>query len=296
MRVAAPGFEPAETTVEVKLGEKKPVELTLKPAAGGGAGATPTKSGASTQQGAGQGAKSGGTTKKPSNIGFMVGLRVGATFFTGNAYKLPNTSDVPMSQLVGVGGGGEVHGGVRLWKYFTPVLFFQAGGAGSPGLDKSTLNPTPPITVNANAQSSYQGGGLGVMVGTPRNKLGYFGELDLAYDSLSRSINVTPKLPGPGCTLKEGLTGLGARLGGGMVVPIASTLQLTPFAMVTIQRYSHQKREGYDQCPKAVRDTLLPNYYGPVDAAIPSAGQSTHAMVLLGVGGEFLFGGDKPTK
>lgn len=303
VRVTAPGFQPAETTVELQMGQKKPVKLTLKPASGGSAAAPAGAAAAGTPaEPASKGAtaapgKSGGATNpgaKPSKIGFMAGLRLGGTISAGNAFKQPDgTTAVSMKDFAGPGFGGEIHAGVRLWQYFTPQVFVGATAlkphnqelnAGGQGLNSSTTG-------------SYQGGGLGVMVGTPRGKLGGFGELDVSFDTVVQTISKieAPKLSTDpalaNCTLKTTLSGTGVRLGGGMVIPVASFLQLTPLAMVTVEKFNNRTIDAPLTCL-----AKLAGYGAPASGSHPIQNQALHTTVFLGVGGDFVFGSDKPVK
>jgi len=286
IRVTAPGFKPAETTVELKLGEKKPVKLALEPGTAGGAAPA-----GSSPSGAGGTAEGGGhekgnappppTGKKPALIGFMAGVRGGATFFTGSALKDAAGNKLKMSHFAGVGGGAELHGGVRIWHYFTPVLTLFAGGLNPPNQELSRAG-TP---LNSTSKADYFGGGLGVLVGTPPGRLGGFGELDVTYDSVSQHTTLNDL---PNCTVTATLSGSGARLGGGVVIPVAPFLQLTPLAMVTLETFDTRNVDISSRCG------VPPDGFRQGEQSIQN--RTSHAMLFLGVGGDFIFGADKPTK
>ncbi len=292
IRVTAPGFEAAETTVELKLGEKKPVKLALKPATGGAAPAGPTPEGGTAgggtttgggQAGEGQNKPAATGEKKPSLIGFMAGLRLGGMFSTGDALKDPvSGSTLSMKDFAGPGFGGEIHGGIRIWKYFTPVLFGTAAFL----KPKNQRVPGPGGGVlNSTTSGSYQGGGIGVMIGTPRNQFGGFGELDLVFDSVSQTTELNDL---QGCKLTTTLSGTAGRIGGGAVIPIGSLVHLTPFVLVTVEKFSHGKADQTGGC------VGIP--FVPSDRSIPSENQAAHSTFLVGVGGDFIFGSDKPAK
>jgi hypothetical protein len=288
VRVTAPGFKPTETTVEVQQGEKKPVKLTLEPGAGGGAApAGSSPSGAA----AGATAKAGGdekgkappptTAKKPPLIGFMAGVRGGATFFAGSAFQDPAGNRVKMSDFAGVGGGAELHGGVRIWHYFTPVLTLFAGGLKPPNQKLVSGG----ATLNSTSKADYQGGGLGVMIGTPPGRFGGFGELDVTFDSVSQHTTLNDL---PNCSVTTTLSGTGGRIGGGVVIPVAPFLQLTPFAMVTAEKFDKRNVDIPSRCGVVLVGSP------PGDQTIQN--QTLHTMLFLGLGGDFIFGADKPLK
>lgn len=288
VRVTAPGFSPAETTVEVKLGEKKPVQLTLKPGAGGGATpAGPTKGGGTPSGGSGGvgAAQPPAGGKKPSLIGFMAGLRLGGMFSSGNAVKDPNTgASLKMSDFAGPGLAGEIHGGVRIWQYFTPLLF---GTVAALKPANQELSGSGAAVLNSTTTGTYQGGGLGVMIGTPRNQFGGFGEADVVFDSVAQSTTLSDI---PGCKFTTTLSGTGFRLGGGGVIPIGSLVHLTPFAMVTVEKFSKANFDASPECPN-----VSGLFQGPSgDHTIDN--QATHSTFFVGVGGDFIFGSDKPSK
>ena len=84
-----------------------------------------------------------------------------------------------MTDLFQAGGGGEIHGGVRLFKYFTGVVYFERHVL-KPG--ESFDVPTTTLDLEVTNTAFTQSYGIGAMIGTPRNQLGGFGEIDVVLD------------------------------------------------------------------------------------------------------------------
>lgn len=306
VQVTAPGFQTAKTTVEIKLGEKRPVKLTLKPAPGssGASGAAAGTTGAGAAAGSST-AKTGAAskaaqkpekpaetgTKKPSLIGFMAGLRLGGLFSVGNALSRQTPQGLKatkMSTFAGPGFAGEIHAGVRIWQYFTPQVFGSAAVLYPKRVQLYDLKNT---LLDTNTKATFQSGGLGVMIGTPRNRFGGFGELDLVFDSVSQRSTLTNV---SGCTLVDKLSGTGLRLGGGVVIPIASIFELTPFALATVEKFSTEEFDAMSsKCPRT-QPPLAYQTGRSVSQTIQH--QNVHGTFFVGLGGDFVFGKDKPAK
>jgi hypothetical protein len=106
--------------------------------------------------------------------------------------------------------------------------------------------------------------------------MGGFGEFDLVFVNQYAFTSESDVLP---TVTKCDLTAKGGalRFGGGGVFPLASWLQLTPFAMATLGRFS--KIDNAGTCPANLK---IPD--------IPSGDVRTHAMIVLGVGGDIVLG------
>jgi Tetratricopeptide repeat/PEGA domain len=272
IEVSAPGFETAQATVTVHAGEKKHVALALKASAAGASAPTGAAQGAKQNQPMHVETPAPAREQKPTWYGFMLGLRLGATFPTGDAGKDPTGNKVPMSTLFGHGGSLELHGGVRLWKYFTPVLVFQGTALQGGSMP--------------NAQSaSVQSYGLGVIVGTERNHFGGFGELDfMPYEkyqaSQSFGVGITS------CTETQSLTDAAVRIGGGAVLPISNFLHITPFVMGTLAAFTNDDRSQSGLGCAAHQPT------GLLSGSISNGNQTIHGLLFIGVGGDYVFGSD----
>jgi hypothetical protein len=266
--IAAKGYAPAETDFETKEGETKDVALTLaKVAEAAPVVADTPKTSAGTER---------------ALVGFLAGLRLGVGIPTGTAWHQPATvvggaqtraaRDVNMSDAFQPGGSLELHAGVRIGRYFTPVLYLEGES-----LTSGDRFIDPGKVTNTSAAAF----GFGVLVGTPPGKMGGFGEFDLVLvDNYSLSI-APPQGPKelnapPRCDLTA--KGGALRFGGGGVFPVASWLQLTPFATATLGRFN--KFTSNKTCATEI---LKGN-------DIQTGDQRVHTMIVLGVGGDVVFG------
>ncbi len=257
--VAAKGYEKATTEVDVAEGESK--DLTVKLTQG------------VTVSGAGSDA-SGKQEKKSSKlaIGFMVGMRLAGAVPTGKLAVDPmNTSrEINISDAFQPGGDVELHAGLRIARYFTGVLYFEgqkfSGGSGGGILGSEIKNPTG---------SSV---GLGLIVGTPPGQMGGFGELDFAP---SHVLSLTITTPDGAKDCRVSATGGAVRFGGGGTFPVAKWLNLSPFALVTVAKPTKLEAEGCSAVATAAIE------------GVRESDLRTHEIILLGVGGDLIFGNDR---
>jgi len=188
------------------------------------------------------------------------------------------------------GFGGELHGGVRFLKYFTGVLFIEAYSL-RPGGSLDALSDAGQVEVTNFTSTS--GGGIGVMIGSERGRFGGFGEIgvlpvhnfEITRDIVATANPVTA-YAGARCTVSVSLKGAAVRVGGGLSIPVASFLNLTPYIMATFGRIGSSSSEH--DCPAGTPE---------VDAFIAQhdVGEgSSHQLFVLGVGGDFLIGRDAP--
>lgn len=269
VEVSAPGYASAEATVTVHAGEKKHVTLALEPSAGTANAPAGAVSSAKQNQPMHVETPAPKPASEPTWYGFMVGLRLGGAVPVGDAVK-----GMSMSNLFGGGGSLELHGGVRLWKYFTPVLLFQGSAlkAGSMPHGQSAT------------QASF---GIGVIVGTQRNHFGAFGELDLIpYERYQTSQSIGSGTSS--CTQTQTLTDVGGRIGGGAVLPVSNFLHITPFIMGTLAAFSHDAyaESGLPQACGVLPQQGIPN------GDIQNGNRKVHGLIFVGVGGDYVFGHD----
>jgi hypothetical protein len=258
VEIAAPGHATARADVDLPEGEAKDVTLTLV----AGAQGAPVAAAVATSPGAER-------ADQPSFFGFLLGLRLGLGVPTGTLAHAPS-GDISAADAFKTGGGLELHGGVRLGRYFTPVLYVE-GESLSPGA--GILGGTKVTKTSASAV------GIGLLVGTAPGRLGGFGEFDLAATNSTTLTQTTPI--GSECTITA--TGGGFRLGGGGVFPVSTWLHVTPFAMATLGRFSSL--------------TVTPGCAGaPAAGTIPSGDVRTHGMIFLGVGGDVILGNDRTSR
>lgn len=259
VEVSAKGYASASADVEVAEKESRDVTVKLEtaPVAATGPGAATTGAPAA---------------KKPSrlSIGFMAGLRLGGAVPTGKlSTETPtNTKELNVSDYFQPGGAIELHAGVRIARYFTPVLFgewekYSAGSGRLLGV----------VDLKNPASASF---GLGLMVGSPPGMMGGFGEIDFV---LAHSLSATAKQP-DGSECKVSASGGGVRFGGGGTFPVLKWLNLSPFAMVTIAKPTKYDPSG---CLPAISSAL--GQYSESDFR-------THEIIVLGVGGDLILGND----
>ncbi|HEX3594414.1 MAG TPA: hypothetical protein VHU80_04910, partial [Polyangiaceae bacterium] len=254
---------PAESDPELAEGESKGVDLKL---VSNGSAIAPAA--AATNVAASE------KPEKPESrslVGFMGGLRLGVGLPTGTLLRRDGT-DVPASDPFNAGGALEIHLGVRIARYFTPLLYIE-GETLAAGNSLAGFNSVNISNTRAGAA------GIGVMIGSAPGKLGGFGEFDFVFASsfnLTFASKLTPKQT---CDLAA--KGAAVRFGGGAVIPVISWLHLTPVVMATIGNFSHlDAGSGCDA-------------YSIQSQGIASGDQKTHGMLLLGIGGDVVLGRDK---
>ncbi len=298
VRVAAPGYEAAEKSVALEVGGKQAVQLTLvagaepRPVA-----AKPPGDGTTPPAGSpGAGTAPAEPGKKPGKVGFMVGARVGALFPTGDVGTAAGPDPLTYGtgpgfeqrkytadELFGVLAGAELLGGVRFLKHFTGFLF--VGGYGlTPG---DTLKRQPEIELEVKASALAVTGGLGIMAGTERGRFGGFGML--AYEPLHAMIAQLDVLApdGASCTDQWTYRGSAVRVGGGLNIPVGEVAHLVPYLTASFGSFSEVENKVSGTCGFQLGAN-------GTTAAITDAGG--HTQVLVGLGGDLLFGSDKPLK
>lgn len=265
VEATAKGYTTASADVEIAEKESKDVSLKIEKSAAGTAAPAATASTAASEK---------KSSKSP--IGFMAGLRLGPAVPTGKlSTQTPgSTAVINTSDFFQSGVGAELHAGIRIASYFTPVIYveWEKYTNGSGKLQLANLNAT--ATVKNPTGSSV---GFGLMVGTPPGKMGGFGEFDVA---LAHSLTATIDPPiGGSCSVSA--SGAGFRLGGGGTFPVVSWLNLTPFAMVTVAKPTKYEPDG---CATVVSDELR---------KFTSGDFRTHEVIFLGVGGDLILGNDR---
>jgi hypothetical protein len=209
----------------------------------------------------------------------MVGLRLGVVVPSGTLCTScggMGTADLEVNEFFAAGGGAELHGGLRFAKYFTAVLFAEFHGmtGNSDGF---------PMADDIEAgQASARSGGLGILVGTPRNQVGGFGELGILFRQ-----EFLWQGTAANCTVDATLAGPALRIGGGGVFPVADFLHLAPFGLLSVGQFSSVTVDQSGCLPQLV-DRL------PSERTIDSENQATHTLFFVGVGGDVVFGGDRP--
>lgn len=267
VEVTANGYTTASADVQIAEKESKDVSLKIERSAGtAGGGAATTGAGAAASQ----------KTSSKSAVGFMAGLRLGPAVPTGKlSTQTPtSTTTINTSDFFQSGAGAELHAGLRIAGYFTPVIFVEWEKY-TDGSGKLQLG-APDVTGNVKNPSGTSVG-FGLMVGTPPGKMGGFGEFDVA---LAHSLTATIDQPnGSSCSVSA--TGPGFRLGGGGTFPLVRWLNLTPFAMITVAKPTKYEPDGCNQVVSGVLRQFA------------SSDFRTHEIIFLGVGGDLILGNDR---
>lgn len=284
----APGYLPAETSALVREGQGEQVSLTLE---------VDPNAPKEPPPGEGTSAGQGGTTLPPvkgeedwrtkdtemSAVGGFIGLRVGGLFPAGSLADGASTAD-----YVGVGGGAELHGGVRFLRNFGFKIFYE----------RYALQPGPELDAAPTglAERAFEvkstphatSFGFSAMAGTQRGRLGGYGELGLAlvheygWDREISDIDSGKEPNFSSCTETVSYAGPAFRLGGAFVLPVHENIQLTAVAVFTLGTFNTVK--GTSSC------VIPPATSAPGDVETDIEEKGLHQQFFLGVGADFLFG------
>lgn len=303
IRVSAPGYKPFETTVTLKHAQRLTVPIQLEedpdaevvPVPGpGGTTATPGGTGD-----AGTGPQPPKERKlKPRDqvglVGFMAGLRAGGAFATGDitAPDVSNTATPGTYRQAGTGdvfapgGGFELHAGVRIWQYITPKVYYQRLILGPGDLFDDIR---PPAGAEVTTTTFIESVGIGVQGSSPRGAFGGFGEIAVApYHKLSATADGSA--PVRTCDTEISYTGVAFRVGGGAIIPVwKDLLNLTPFVTLnisTVDEIEVSQSGSVDDC-----QFLFPTIV-PEKRSLTGQEKKTQNVIVVGIGGDFTFGGD----
>ena len=287
IKVTAAGFEPSEKVIQLKRSEVREIEIPLLPlggkpppsvgdaadAADKPADGEPAESGEPGEPG--EPGESGESRPGPNGIIWFVGARLGLFAPGGNAGKFKFgllTRNIPMTDVAGAGGGGELLGGLTFERYFTPFVFFT-------GYALASANPKEQVFGSTGQGAGGIMVGAGMRFGSPRRQLGGFGEAAFARNAFAME-RTGVGAAGAACTVT--LASPSVRLGGGMTIPVSDLVELTPALNFTFGKFTQSSVSGPDGC--AVLSDLIPE-------SIPSANQGSYMIFQIGIGGEFVFGG-----
>jgi hypothetical protein len=268
--ISAPGFSSAEA--DTTLVEGQTAEATLHLAPGAGAAAVPAATPA--VQVPPPKSEPEPEPQKRSLVGFLGGLRLGVGVPVGTLLHINAAGvdrDVAASDAFGAGGSLELHVGVRIARYFTPVLYIE-GQTLSSG---DGLFPNVKTTLSNTRAGAF---GIGIMIGSAPGKLGGFGEFDFVPVTSFNLTTTAPLQPEKTCDLAA--KGGAIRFGGGAVIPVLDWLHLTPVVLATIGTFTHLDASG--TCDAY-----------PPSGDIASENRRTHGMLFFGVGGDVVLGRDK---
>ena len=271
--ISAPSFSPAEADTTLTEGQTAEVTLHLTPGAGAAAAAVPSATPAVSVP-----PPKAEPAPKPegrSLVGFLGGLRLGVgvpvgTLLHSNVMGVPER-DISASDAFGAGGALELHVGVRIARYFTPVVLVEAETLSS----GDGLFPNIKTTLSNTRAGAF---GVGVMIGSAPGKLGGFGELDFLPLTSFNLTTTAPLQPEKTCDIAA--KGGAIRFGGGANFPVLDWLHITPVFLATLGTFTHLDQSG-----------TCDAYGGSADIA--SANRRTHGMLFFGVGGDVVLGRDK---
>lgn len=282
----APGYDAAQSSVELAEGEKKSIHLELQP--NGEAMGAAQGAGMTGETGAGEGGRQTPSEgQEPGAIGFAVGLRAAGLLPTGNAARDATGMGLPFDDYAKSGGGGELRGSVRFLHNFSAGLFFDRyalapGPAMDSSLDKFTIDQ-PDVLDSTVALQSF---GLFATAGTKPGSIGGFGEIGVAIvQQLLLKRSITGLARAPDCSSTETLSGPALSIGGGGVLPLNKHVQMTASLNVSFGSFGMYSSE--DDCQLMPEERVL----SEVDEQSPG---SPHQLILFGLGVDFLFGSDLP--
>ncbi len=204
--VFAPGYAKQEATVAVKEREAKSVPISLQAQGGVVYAPAPVPPPVTTGEPPpanpppptppGQDA-TWQTEQKPSQMGLMLGVRLGVMFPTGTLLKQNTvsstsvgTSDVAMSDVATTGGAGAIEGGLRFARRFYIGIGFEHGFYGK-GDKVGDFNGTAGAAGTSSTTVASNLVDLRVALITNPEGVGFYGELGLGYRWLSLSNDFT---------------------------------------------------------------------------------------------------------
>ncbi|MEZ4227817.1 MAG: PEGA domain-containing protein [Polyangiaceae bacterium] len=246
IRVTAPGYATVERTVELVERQKLDVSIELERDGSPLAppdGPTSSEPGAAKQPATEQAPGSKPSAAQPADRGFYVGLHLGGAVPIGDIGKHPEDgTSIPISDQFQPGGGGELRGGYRFARFFTPFLLLEAYGFKTGTLFNDVVD-TVETSVKTTAYAT--GAGIGAMIGTPPGDFGFYGEVGLLLHQMTADMTVSQDEE---CSNKVNYSGTGFRLGGGMQIPIISQIQIEPFMTFTLSRFDTVTAERDERC------------------------------------------------
>jgi hypothetical protein len=272
VEVTASGFAPAERSIEVELGQKQTlaIELVPLPADSGQPAAVPAPGAALADPAPSAPEESGG-------VGFMLGLRLGGAYPAGKLREQePGGTSTDIGDWFGPGGGLELHAGLRFARLFTVKLM-----AGGYVFDAGTQAKAASAGAQPDATTSGSAAGIGLEVGSPRGSTGAFGEILLLPH---HQMLVERKYHDDNCMETLKFSGGALGLGGGARIALGSSWRLAPFANLQLARFDRAKVETNCSAIDAQADD------------VPQSEQAGHSLFVIGLGGEYLLGADKPSK
>lgn len=294
IEVSAPGYKTEERKLNLVERQKLDVDVTLErdgtPLAPPGSAQRPDEVTAPPPP-PGEGMQ----VEKPKDKGFYVALHLGGAVPIGDIGKHPtDQSSIPISDQFQPGGGGELRGGYRFARFFTPFLMLEGYNlkAGTLFNDVVTTGDTEVKTT-----AFATGAGLGTMIGTEPGDFGFYGEVGLLLHQMTANMTVKQDSE---CSNVMNYSGTGFRLGGGMQIPIGGQFRVEPFMAFTLSRFDTVTAERDESCdvPTVIGGDVSPSDTAAVEA-LPAFGsklveadrydlqddeKALHVLLVVGVG------------
>jgi hypothetical protein len=268
IEASVPDGRKAEKWIELREGAREAVLLELGPKpASSPAAAVPEPARASS-----------------ASLAGFAGIGVGLWLPLGEV-----AAGVPVSDYAGLGAGLELQVGLRFARYFGAKLFAEGArlSARNPpneSFGSLATGANPSAQVKLDSTVAARNFGLSLLVGSAPRKLGAYGELGLVWQRLELARDVTFGGNGAcGANTSQSLvlTGAALRVGGGASIPLSSHFELSPFAHGTFGRFTNSELgSGCEELP------------GPagLGAGLAADERGFHTQLVLGVGGNFVFG------
>ncbi len=286
----APGYLQAQASTTLREGERQELSLTLEVDPDAPVPSAEPASTTSAALGPDSGPKPESrdeawrTEEIPlSAVGFFVGIRGGALFPSGGLQE-----DVSTTDFMSTGGGAELHGGVRFLRNFGVKLFFERYALlPGPELDAAPQGLSNDAQFEITSTAHASSFGFSAIAGTPRGRIGGYGELGLALvheygwdrDIVDTAAGEAPEFSP--CSETRAFRGPAFRIGGAFVFPVHPNVQLSAVALATLGTFSTEKVTSncrFDGAPPL----------GEVERDISNG--ELHQQFFLGIGGDFVFG------
>jgi hypothetical protein len=220
---------------------------------------------------------------RQSSFAWFAGAGLGLAVPLG---RIAIGTELEMNDYVGPGVGLELHFGLRFARYFGAQVFAEVSrhvpADGAPvDFGEVAAGASGRERVEVETSVTAQSFGASLLVGSAPGTLGGFGELGFAWQRLliDRELGLAVGTRcGNDTSQRWGLSGASLRVGGGAQVPLSRMFQVSPFARATLGRFTQADWESCDALP------------APFEGEIGAGRRATHAMLLIGVSGQLLFG------
>ncbi|MCB9605279.1 MAG: tetratricopeptide repeat protein [Polyangiaceae bacterium] len=249
IEASAPGYSTAQRKVNLVERQKLDLKIELKPDgtpfAAPGSTPKPNETGAAKDVDPPPDPPPSVVGEGVEDKGFYVAIHLGGAVPIGDIGKHPvDESSIPISDQFQPGGGGELRGGYRFAKYFTPFLMLEGYNLKAGTLFNSVVTASD---TQVETTTYATGAGLGLMVGTQPGDFGFYGEVGLLLHQMTANMTVTHGSEAS-CENSMNYSGTGFRLGGGMQIPVTGAFRVEPFMTFTMSRFDTVTAERDERC------------------------------------------------